>query len=112
MPARLNCWEATSCGREPGGANVSEFGLCPATTDTSVDGINGGKNGGRICWTVVGTFCGGEVQSLASKKKLTCLSCEFFSRTIEEEGPNVTLVRPGQTTWLGYYTPAKALPRE
>jgi hypothetical protein len=91
---------------------VSEFGLCPATTDTSVDGINGGKNGGRICWTVVGTFCGGEVQSLASKKKLTCLSCEFFSRTIEEEGPNVTLVRPGQTTWLGYYTPAKALPRE
>jgi hypothetical protein len=30
------------CGREPGGPNASESGVCPAATQTHLDGINGG----------------------------------------------------------------------
>ena len=41
-----NCWEFKNCGRQPGGSNVNDLGLCPAATDTSSDGLNRGKNGG------------------------------------------------------------------
>ncbi len=54
---RLNCWEIKRCGREPGGSKSEELGVCPAATDISADWINGGKNGGRICWAIVGVFC-------------------------------------------------------
>ncbi len=50
------------CGREQGGENSAEYGLCPAAADPSFDGINSGKCGGRICWAVAGTFCGGCTQ--------------------------------------------------
>lgn len=43
---KVNCWELRKCGREPGGANVSEFGLCPAATEARVDGMNRGAKGG------------------------------------------------------------------
>ncbi len=62
MPAKQNCWEMKKCGREPGGVKTPELGLCPASTDKTADGLNGGKNGGRICWAVTGTFCGGKIQ--------------------------------------------------
>jgi len=39
--AKMNCWEFNKCGREPGGDNVSEYGICPAARDTSLDGIQG-----------------------------------------------------------------------
>lgn len=109
MVAKLNCWEAISCRREPGGESATEFGVCPAATDTSLHGINGGTNGGRICWAVAGTFCGGEVKSGgADERRATCMSCEFFARIIQEEGANLTMVRPGQTTWVGSHPQWKA----
>jgi hypothetical protein len=74
---KQNCWEFKKCGREPGGARVEEFGICPATTDTSSDGINGGENAGRICWAIVGTFCGGKVQGSFAQKRLS-LCCHFY----------------------------------
>jgi len=43
-------------------AKVAELGVCPAVVDTSSNGLNGGKNGGRMCWAITGTFCGGQVQ--------------------------------------------------
>ena len=76
----LNCWEFKKCGREPGGAKVNELGVCPAATDTSFNGVNGGVNGGRYCWRVAGTFCKGEVQGTYAKKMLTCINCDFFNR--------------------------------
>ncbi|MEW6110309.1 MAG: two-CW domain-containing protein, partial [Nitrospirota bacterium] len=36
---RFNCWEFFRCGREIGGAKVSELGVCPAATDNSADGL-------------------------------------------------------------------------
>ncbi len=59
---RRNCWEVMMCGREQGGKNIAEYGVCPAAADPSFDGINSGKSGGRICWAVAGTFCGGCTQ--------------------------------------------------
>jgi len=46
----LNCWEVKKCGREFGGIKSQELGVCPASIQSKVDGINHGKNGGRACW--------------------------------------------------------------
>ncbi len=94
---KLNCWEIKKCGREYGGSKFKELGVCPAVTDTSSDGLNSGKNAGRVCWAVVGTFCGGKVQGSFAEKKASCMSCEVF-RTVksEEEIESFTLLKPGQ----------------
>ena len=52
----LNCWEFKECGRDPGGKNVTLYGVCPAAVDERADGIHGGKNGGRCCWVVASTY--------------------------------------------------------
>ncbi|RMF94420.1 MAG: hypothetical protein D6736_00085 [Nitrospinota bacterium] len=93
---RQNCWEVKQCGREPGGARVNELGVCPAASDTSAHGLNGGKNGGRICWAVTGTFCGGQVQGTFAQKRLSCMNCEFFKQVQQEEGTQFLLLMPGQ----------------
>ena len=74
------------CGREPGGDRADELGVCPAARDDSYDGINVGKNAGRFCWAVAGTFCGGNVQGTFADKRESCLSCGFFNKVRAEEG--------------------------
>ncbi len=86
MADKLNCWEVLKCGREEGGSKVNEMGVCPAASDSFSNSINGGKNGGRICWAVAGTFCGGKVQGSHADKLLSCMTCEFFKKVEEEEG--------------------------
>lgn len=80
-----NCWEHTKCGREPGGRNVNELGICPASTLADANGINSGKNGGRSCWAISGTFCEGKVQGSFASKSMNCLSCAFFRAVWKEE---------------------------
>ena len=46
---KLNCWEAMDCGRHKGGKKVDELGVCPASLEKRLDGVNGGVNGGRSC---------------------------------------------------------------
>jgi len=65
---------------------VAELGICPAATDTSHNGKNSGKNGGRYCWKVAGTFCGGKVQGSSAAKLGTCIACDFFKLVSKEEG--------------------------
>jgi hypothetical protein len=86
MAEKLNCWEYKKCGREEGGKNVAEFGVCPAAKAAVVHGIHGGKNGGRCCWVVAGTFCDGKVQGVYASKLKTCLDCEFYRLVTEDEG--------------------------
>jgi c-di-GMP-binding flagellar brake protein YcgR len=93
---KKNCWEFTQCGREPGGSNADEMGVCPAALDSEANGIHGGKNGGRICWAVAGTFCKGERQGSFVDKQLSCMNCEFFRQLKEEEGKSFNLLKPGQ----------------
>ena len=74
---QLNCWEFMKCQREPGGPQAAEHGTCVAATDSSYDGINSGKNAGRICWAVAGTCCDGEIQGTFAEKRDSCTSCPF-----------------------------------
>ncbi len=83
---KQNCWQHHNCGREPSGANASELGVCPAAQDASFNAINDGINGGRICWAIAGTFCGGEVQGSFAEKRESCLECGFFKKVRNEEG--------------------------
>jgi len=82
----LNCWEVMMCGREKGGKNATKYGVCPAAADQSFDGINSGKCGGRICWAVAGTFCGGCTQGSFVDKRSSCQNCDFYHMVQEEEG--------------------------
>lgn len=91
-----NCWEILQCGREPGGLKVHELGYCPAAQDGIGAGINDGQNRGRICWAVVGTFCGGEVQGTFAKKRETCALCPHYLLVQDEEGGNFQQLLPGQ----------------
>ncbi|WP_339136909.1 MAG: hypothetical protein WGN25_03155 [Candidatus Electrothrix sp. GW3-4] len=75
----MNCWEFKDCGREPNGKNIALYGICPVTTESSVDGIHNGKNGGRCCWAIIpyqstiennlGFCCGGLFE---------CIKCDFY----------------------------------
>ncbi len=94
---KKNCWEVKKCGRESGGAKVSELGICPAAEDSASDGINSGKNGGRICWAVAGTYCGGKVQGDFAQKEVTCMVCEVFRSVKNDEGSYFSLMKSGQT---------------
>jgi len=95
---RLNCWEVFSCGREPGGEKEHIDGPCPAAIDSSADGINGGTSGGRICWAISGTLCGMEPNHSKAAELGSCVTCEFFTQILQEEGPSgFKLLKPGQT---------------
>ena len=87
--AKLNCWEFKKCGRENGGAKVPELGVCPAAIATSADRSNSGKNGGRACWAISGTLCGGKIQGTFAAKLSNCLECEFYKQVGQEEGPKL-----------------------
>lgn len=84
----INCWESKKCGREPNGPRASEMGVCPASTEARAAGINHGKNGGRACWAITGTFCGGKVQGSFATKLGNCLNCDFYKIVLQEEGTN------------------------
>ena len=56
---KINCWEFKKCGRQPGGVKVAELGVCEAASAAVLNDIHDGKNGGRACWAITGTLCGG-----------------------------------------------------
>jgi two-component system phosphate regulon sensor histidine kinase PhoR len=91
---RKNCWEIMDCGRGPGGAHASELGVCPATRGGPHSGMNGGDEGGRACWAVVGTLCEGKVEGSFATKRAMCTGCEVFKRVQSEEGPAFRLLVP------------------
>ena len=86
---KANCWELKKCGRQPGGDKVGESGVCPATTEVRLNGIYSGRNGGRVCWTISGTLCGGKVQGTFASKLGNCFQCDFYKMIIEEEKKNL-----------------------
>ena len=94
--AKLNCWDMKHCGRVPDGENVDDLGLCPAAMNEGCNGLNGGVNGGRICWAIAGTFCGGKVQGSFAQKSVTCMSCSVYTTICEEERAAFVLLVPGK----------------
>jgi hypothetical protein len=90
---KKNCWEVTNCGLQPDGKSTAEYGVCPASTEKSVDGIHGGKNGGRACWAVEGTLsCDGHSIQEGQKWE-KCRKCAFYWNVITEEHENYASIR-------------------
>lgn len=85
MARKQNCWDFNRCGRESGGSRSSEMDICPASTVTSCTGLNNGKNAGRLCWAIAGTFSSGKVRGVFAKE-LSCLNCDFLKLVCKEEG--------------------------
>jgi|GEM_PF-1110957 hypothetical protein len=83
---RTPCWAYRNCGREPGGHNARELGVCPAADADYHHGTNSGPCAGRICWTLADTDahrrCGGD----AMRRLQGCMSCAFFKAVRNEEG--------------------------
>jgi hypothetical protein len=88
MAIKLNCWEFKKCGRDPGEVKITEYDVCPAATETSANGLNGGKNGGRICWAIAGTLSNDTIKGTFAKEKFSCLNCDFFRLVNKEENVN------------------------
>ncbi|MBF0341335.1 MAG: hypothetical protein HQL95_10300 [Magnetococcales bacterium] len=87
----MNCWDFFQCTRSRHGARVDGT-LCPVSLMTAYGGCNGGKDAGRSCWMVEGTYCteskcgpaddrGGFVY-----KKDHCNTCAFKALVKKEEG--------------------------
>lgn len=82
---RLNCWEYMHCGREPNGRRIGTQGVCQAALEHAASDMHGGKNGGRVCWAVSGTLCGGCVQGSFACKIKDCMQCDFYNLVQKEE---------------------------
>lgn len=93
---KQNCWQVKGCGRNPGGTKVEELGVCPASTKSEVHGINSGQNGGRSCWVIAGTLCGGKIQGTAAMKIVNCMNCDFFKSVWHEEKAANTYTVPAE----------------
>jgi hypothetical protein len=83
---RKNCWDFTNCQRHSEGSKVNDLGICPAAVDGRYEGNNGGTTGGRYCWKIAGTFCGGNIQGFWARKIEDCRRCEFYKLVNREEG--------------------------
>ncbi len=84
--AGMNCWEFKKCGRQPGGAKEKELGTCVAATEKRLDGVNEGKNAGRMCFAVSGTLCWGKVQGSFAVKMSNCMECDFYEEIQKVDG--------------------------
>jgi hypothetical protein len=83
---KLNCWEYKKCGRQIGGENTNELGVCPASTQKSADGVNNGRFGGRCCWVIAGNLYCETVHGTFAAKEDNCLNCDFSNLVRQEEG--------------------------
>ncbi len=93
---KRNCWEVENCGREPGGVNVDEMGVCPVAVADNFDGVNRGNAAGRFCWAVDQTMCGGQIQGTIAEKALSCMACGFYQQVVQEERHNGLVLHPRQ----------------
>jgi hypothetical protein len=83
--SKLNCWEFMKCGRHIGKDKTDKSDVCPVATAISADGLNGGVNGGRICWVIATTCSEKHIHCLNYKRKDPCFSCEFRYKVMMEE---------------------------
>ncbi|MDO8488581.1 MAG: hypothetical protein Q7S42_00500 [Candidatus Omnitrophota bacterium] len=87
---KLNCWEFMKCGREIGGINVAEAGVCPVVVETKANGIHGGINAGRCCWVVAGNLCEGTGKGAFVDNFQSCVQCPFYGLVTREEKDYLT----------------------
>ncbi len=71
---KQNCWEYFNCDNK-------EKDFCQVFKGKKYDGLNHGKNGGRFCWAIIGTFSGNK----SCIRYDNCFKCPFFSKVEREE---------------------------
>ena len=74
------------CGKRPGAKTAGEPGFCPVAAEAGANSLNGGFNGGRICWIIAEDCCGHEIKCSDLHQKDSCFSCEFRYKVTQEEG--------------------------
>lgn len=55
-------------------------------TATYADGLNGGRNGGRICWAISGSQCEAKEKGSFAAQVHGCLRCRFLEQVRAEVG--------------------------
>jgi hypothetical protein len=80
----LNCWQFKKCGREPGGKNVLEYGVCLIPVEIGLDGTNNGKNGGRSCWMQREYACEEIMRTCNVQEIRECRQCDFYKIVKED----------------------------
>ncbi|MCI5208169.1 MAG: hypothetical protein D3910_05130 [Candidatus Electrothrix sp. ATG2] len=86
---KLNCWEFKKCGREPGGKNITVFGVCPIPVEIGFNSVNNGKNGGRSCWIIRESACEPVMRKCCVQEIKECRLCDFY-RFINKEKKTAT----------------------
>ena len=66
-----------------------------------VDGMNSGKNGGRTCWALTGTLCGGKVQGTFAAKVANCMGCDFYKLVSQKKAATTRVARRSWRNWRG-----------
>ncbi len=82
---KKNCWEVKGCGQQRREHN-NTLVKCPVPEMAASDGINGGKNAGRICWLIANTMCRGDNATTFEDMIKVCTECDFYKLVREEEG--------------------------
>ncbi len=85
LDRRENCWEVRDCGRTERGKDGTP--PCAVVLARHANGVNSGVNGGRVCWSIVGSLCSDrKVASDLSGEQSNCTTCGFFQQVWDEEG--------------------------
>ena len=90
---KQNCWEFKKCGKELNGAKSEASVTCPAATAVEADGFCDGKNGGRACVYISGTYCSGIIKGTQADISKNCAACDFYKSMRKEEGSNFNSFR-------------------
>ncbi len=85
IAGRLDCWEQLKCGAET--CSPGDKGWCPVPFDESLNGVNGGTNGGRACWAVLGAKCRAGDATAPPGDAEVCVACPVLSTVRTQEGP-------------------------
>ena len=85
---KKNCWEVKRCMKC---IKILRDEACPVCKETKLDGVHGGVNGGRACWTIPHTKCGGSAQGSFGEKFIDCVNCDFYNMVKKEEGDSFQL---------------------
>jgi hypothetical protein len=85
---KRNCWDYYRCGKQSKADNGKKHDVCPAYLETKLNGVHDGKNGGRACWIVAGTKCGGIIKRTLIPKFIICNLCDFKKIVMSEESQN------------------------
>lgn len=79
---KKNCWEVKACERC---TTVLGDDACPVCKETKLHGVHGGLNGGRACWSIPHTKCGGITQGSFGEKFKNYAECDFYNMVKKEE---------------------------